>query len=637
MPASYWPDDYIKKLRSAHDAIRRIKPGQRIFIGTSCGEPQHLVQELANQSESFTDLEIVRLLSLESAPLTLIASEQSRHSFNIRSFYCGSAIPESLARHRRFYTPINLSAVPHLFRSRQIPVNVALIQVSPPDDFGWMSLGISLDITLAAAFSADLVIAQVNPKMPRVLGRSFIHVNDVDLIVEHEEELLTINGFEISDSQRMIARHAAKLIQDGATLQVGIGATPAALLHALVDKNDLGIHTQVITDGIMDLVSRGVITNRKKGVNDGKLVASNAVGSVNFYEFLHDNPSIEFHPSDYVNNPSIIASHNRMTSLNMATIVDLTGQVAVDSLPHTMFSGVTGMLDFVRGSAQASNGKSILMIPSTSRDGRVSRIVPFLEGKSVVVPRSDVYYVVTEYGAVNLFGKSLQERAIAMISLAHPDFRDELFFNAKEAGLIGPEHDLRESIHAVYPVKYEEVIRVGGQEVTIRPAKAVDGRRVQEHFYNLDKNDIVSRFFQQKTSFVRDEVAAMYQIDYTKEMTIVAVTGEFGFGKIVALGGYVLDTRTNLAEVAFSAAKDWQGKGLSTIIMRKLVEAAKENGIAGFTAYTSRNNRAMIRLFNTLPFRIHTGYQDDMLVLDCRFDEPKPKADDKNSPHFFKK
>ena len=623
MATSYWPDDYLKKLTSAQDAIKRIKAGQRIFIGTSCGEPQHLVKELANQSSSFTDLEIVRLLSLETAPLTLIASEQSRHSFNIRSFYSGSAIPESLAKHRRFYTPINLSAVPYLFQTRQIPIHVALIQVSPPDDFGWMSLGISVDITQTAAYSADLVVAQVNPKMPRVLGQGFIHVNDVDLVVEHEEDLLSISEFEINESGRMIAQHAAKLIDDGATLQIGIGATPTALLHSLIHKNDLGVHTQVISDGIMDLVARGVISNRKKGLNDGKLVASNAIGTANLYEFLHDNPSIEFHPSDYVNNPSVISSHNKMTSLNMATIMDLTGQVAVDSLPHTMFSGVTGMLDFVRGSAQSHRGKSILMIPSTSRNGKVSRIIPVLEGKAAVVPRSDVYYVVSEYGAVNLFGKSLQERAVAMISLAHPDFRDELFFNAKKMGLIGADATLRESVHAVYPLKYEEIIRVDGHEVTIRPVKPVDERRVQEHFYNLDKTDIVSRFFQQKTAFIKDDLASMYQIDYAKEMTIVAVTGEFGFGRIVALGGYVLDPQTNVAEVAFSVAKDWQGKGLSTVIMLKLVDAAKDNGIMGLVAYTSRTNRAMIRLFNTLPYKVQTSYEEDMLALSCRFDQPK--------------
>ncbi len=622
MAVTYWPDDYLAKRCSAEKAIGLIHSGQRIFIGTSCGEPQHLVRALAAQSERFTDIEIVRLLSLETVPLTMIASETSTNSFNIRSFYSGSGIPRTLAQNRRFFTPINLSALPDLFRSRQIPVHVALVQVSPPDDFGWMSLGISVDVTLAAALSADLIVAQINPRMPRVLGRSFIHVNDVHAVVEHEEDLLTAAYVPDLEANRMIGRHVAKLIEDGSTLQLGLGATPQATLLAMADKNDLGVHTLFLTDGLMDLVSRGVITNRKKGVNEGKLVASSAMGSTNLYEFLHDNPAIEFHPSDYVNNPTVIASHHKMVSLNVATLMDLTGQVAVDALPHNHFSGVTGMLDFVRGSAQSPQGKSILMIPSTSRDGKTSRIVPSLGNTPVVVPRSDVYYVVSEFGVVNLYGKSLQERATAMISLAHPDFRDELFYQAKEMGLIGKERTLKEAIHAVYPLKYEETIRIGEHEVLFRPAKPVDERRLQEHFYNLDKNDIISRFFHKKTSFIRDDVAAMYQVDYVKEMTIVAVTGEFGFGKIIAVGGYVLDERNNVAEVAFSVSKPWQRKGLSKIIMRKLAEAARENGIKGLVAYTSIKNKAMISLFKTLPYKVKSVVEEDMVDLSAYFDQP---------------
>lgn len=622
MALHYWPDEYLAKRRSAQEAIGLLRSGQRIFIGTSCGEPQHLVQELAAQSGNFTDIEIVRLLSLETVPLTMIASEASTNSFSIRSFYSGSGIPRSLAPNRRFFTPINLSALPDLFRSRQIPIHAALIQVSPPDDFGWMSLGISVDVTLAAALSADLVIAQVNPKMPRVLGRSFVHVDDVDAVVEFEEDLLTAAHVPDLEANRMIGRHVAKLIEDGSTLQLGLGATPQATLLAMANKSDLGVHTQFLTDGLMELVSRGVITNRKKGVNEGKLVASSAIGTSNLYEFLHDNPAIEFHPSDYVNNPTLIASHNKMVSLNVATLMDLTGQVAVDALPHNHFSGVTGMLDFVRGSAQSPRGKSILMIPSTSRDGKTSRIVATLGNTPVVVPRSDVYYVVSEFGVVNLYGKSLQERAMAMISLAHPDFRDELFYQAKAMGLIGSERTLKETIHAVYPLRYEELTRLDDQQILIRPAKPVDERRLQEHFYNLDKNDVISRFFHKKTSFIRDDVASMYQIDYVKEMTIVAVTGELGFGKIIAVGGYILDERNNVAEVAFSVSKPWQRKGLSTVIMRKLAEAARDNGIAGLVAYTSVKNKAMISLFRTLPYKVRSVIEEDMVDLSARFDEP---------------
>jgi RimJ/RimL family protein N-acetyltransferase len=243
-----------------------------------------------------------------------------------------------------------------------------------------------------------------------------------------------------------------------------------------------------------------------------------------------------------------------------------------------------------------------------------------LENLAVVVPRSDVYYVVSEYGAVNLFGKSIQDRAIAMISLAHPNFRDELFYNAKKLGLIGQERSLKESIHAVYPVKWEESVEIDGKKVTIRPVKPVDERRIQEHFYNLDMNDVISRFFHKKNSFVRDDVASMYQIDYVKEMTVVAVTGEFGFGKIIALGGYVLDPHNNVAEVAFSVNREWQKKGLAKMILKKLANVARENGIAGLAAYTSMNNQSMIHLFKSLSCDVTTSHDDDLVCLHCMFD-----------------
>ena len=617
----YWADNYISNKRSALDAIKLIKPGQRVFIGSSCGEPQYLIRTLSEASSRLTDIEIVRLLALENTPLTLIANKTLDHSLNIRSFYLGSAKPQGLARNKRFITPMNLSAIPRLFRSRRLPIHVALIQVTPPDDFGWMSLGISVDITLAAALSADLVIAQVNSSMPRVLGQSFIHVNDVNIFVEHDEQLLTIGEAPESEQANKIGSLIARLIEDGSTIQISLGTTPQATLTALSDKNDLGIHSQYITDDIMHLVSRGVVTNRKKGFNEGKLVASSAIGTQALYEFLHDNPALDFHPSDYVNDPGIISRHNRMVSMNIALAMDLTGQVAADAMPHNHFSGVTGMLDFVRGAAQAKGGKSIIMLISTSRDGKKSRIVPMLD-TAVVVPRGDAHYVVTEFGAVNLFGKSLQERAMAMVSISHPDFRDELFYEAKKIGLISDTRTLRESIiHGIYPFQLEETMKIDGEEVTLRPAKPVDERRIQEHFYNLDKTDIVSRFFHEKTSFVRDEAQGVSQIDYIKDLTIVALVGEFGFGRVVGIGEYLLDPAKNIAEVAFSISKEFQGKGLGKILLKKLCMAARENGIAGLVAYTSPGNKGMIKLFNTLSFKTKTFFDGDMLSLTCRFDD----------------
>ena len=618
----YWADNYVEKRCSGKKAIGLIRSGQRVFIGSSCGEPQYLVRELAEAADTFTDIEIVRLLSLESTPLTLIADESRDQSFNIRSFYLGSAKTKSLAKNMRFVTPMNLSAVPRLFETRRLPIHVALIQVSPPDDFGWMSLGISVDITLAAAISADLVIAQVNSRMPRVLGRSFIHVNDVDAIVEHEEALLTVGELPELDAANLIGRLVERLVDDGSTIQFSPGTTPQATLLALSDKNDIGVHTQYVTTDIMRLVSMGVITNRKKGFNNGKLVASSAIGTRNLYEFLDDNPAIEFHPSDYVNDPGVISRHNKMVSMNVPMAMDLTGQVAADALSYNHFSGVTGMLDFIRGASRSEGGKSILMLTSTSADGKKSRIVSMLKDTAIVVPRGDVQYVVTEYGAVNLFGKSLQERAMAMISIAHPDFREELFFEARKMGLLGAERSLSESLHGIYPIKLEETREIAGESITIRPAKPVDERRIQEHFYNLDKDDIYSRFFQARSRFVRDDLESMFHIDYIKNLTLLAVVGEFGFGKVVAVGEYLLDPARNIAEIAFSVSKEWQGRRLGKIILRKLSEAARENGISGLVAYTLPRNQGMLKLFKGLPYKTTTEYDGEVVELTCMFDVP---------------
>jgi acyl-CoA hydrolase/GNAT superfamily N-acetyltransferase len=617
----YWADNYIDKLTDAQKAIGLIRPGNRVFIGSSCGEPQCLVKALAENSKYYTDLEIVRLMSLESAPLTFIANKPQSQSLNVRSFYLGSAEPELLARNKRFITPMNLSAVPRLFKSRLLRIHVALIQVSPPDDFGWMSLGVSVDVTKAAAESADLVIAQVNTHMPRVLGQSFIHVNDVDVIVEHDEDIIRVKQNPELESDNLIANQVARLVDDGSTIQICLGKTPSATLLALSDKNDLGVHSQYLTTHMMHLVSKGVITNRRKGFNDGKLVASAAIGSSQLYEFMDDNPAIEFYPSDYVNDPSIISRHHKMVSINLAMAMDLTGQVASDALPYNHYSGVTGLLDFMRGTAQAVSGKSILMLPATAAHGKRSRIVPSLDDTAVVVPRGDVHYVVTEYGAVNLFGKSIQERAMALISIAHPEYRDELFHEAQQRGLIDSTRPMKETIQAVYPVRLEETREIDGQEVTIRPAKPVDERRIQEHFYSLDKADVVSRFFHEKTSFLRKDVEGIYEIDYIKDLTIIAIVGEFGFGKIIAVGEYLLDSGNNMAEVAFSVSKEWQGKKLGKILLRKLADAARENGISGLVAYTSPQNKSMVRLFKTLPYKVRTVFDGDMIDLSCRFDE----------------
>lgn len=625
MPNSdYWADTYIEKKTSPLKAIEKIRSGQRVFIGSGCGEPQILVQILTERANHFSGLEIVRLLGRETVSLTAIADKTRDTSLNIRSIYLGSTRPKSIARQQRFVTPMNMSDVPALFTTRKLPLNVALIQVSPPDDFGWMSLGISVDVTLAAARSAEFVIAQVNPKMPRVMGQSFIHVNDVNLIVEHEEELLSVPpSKEPSEPAQRIGHHIAKLIEDGSTLQIGLDAASQATLQGLSDKNDLGVHSQFLTDDIMSLYARGNINNRKKGFNDGKMVASMAIGSADLYEFLNDNPAIDFHPSDYVNDPFIISRHNRMVSMNVARTMDLTGQVVAEAAASTRFAGVSGIPDFVRGARRSNGGRSILMLFSASEteNGLESNIVPHIVDTIVVVPRGDVHYVVTEYGAVNLFGKSIQERVVAMITIAHPQFREELFEKAKELGYIGPERNLGEAARAVYPVQLESTITIDGEKITIRPAKPVDERRIQEHYYSLPKEDVLSRFFCQKTIFGRPEMESRSNVDYINDLTLVAVVGEFGFSKVVAVAESMKLKDINMTEVAFSVSKEYQGKGLGKIFLKKLAAAARANGVSGLMAYTFPSNKAMISLFKTLPYKVKTRYEDGDLILSCKFNE----------------
>lgn len=616
-----WQDIYRKKKCSAEEALSIIRPGQRVFIGSACGEPQHLVEALSQAAARLSGLEIVRMMSQETTSLTEIANRTRDFSLNIRNIYLGAARAENVSRKRRFITPMNMSEVPALFKTHKLPIDVALVQVSPPDNFGWMSLGISVDVTLAAATSARRLIVQVNPRMPRVLGQSFIHTSRVDRVVEYEEALVTVRRTAQSEAAVQIGRHIARLIDDGATLQIGLDAASQATVQALSEKNDLGFHSQYITDDVMHLFAKGIINNRRKGLNDGKLVASAAIGTRYLYEFLDDNPGVEFRPSDYVNDPFIISQHHRMVSMNVARAVDLTGQVAAEADPHTFFAGVSGIPDFVRGAKRAPGGKSILMLPSTTPDGETSNIQPMLRDTAVVVPRGDVQYVVTEYGAVNLFGKSLQERATAMISIAHPRFRDQLFVAAKQADLIGSERTLGEAVRGIYPVKLEEVLNVDGQQITIRPAKPVDERNIQEHYYALDKNDVFLRFFHKKTSFSRSEIEPISQIDYIHDMTLIAVIGELGFDKVIAVGEYLLTPENNMAEVAFSVSREFRRKGIARILIRKLAAAARENGISGLIAYTAPDNEPMIKLFKTLPYRVKTAYTDGSLVLSCRFDE----------------
>jgi acyl-CoA hydrolase/RimJ/RimL family protein N-acetyltransferase len=626
MPDINFSAQFAKLKKSGSAAIAAIRPGQRVFIGSGCGEPQHLVNNLLDSAGGFADLEIVRLLSLESSLVAMMAEESQDRIFNVRSIYLGSGQTRSLRANKRFITPIPLSTVPRIFRKGHLPLDFALIQVTPPDAYGWMNLGISVDVTLAAAQSAANVIVQVNSQMPKVPGHGFIHIDQVDTIVEKEEPLLSAYAVDEYEAAEPLARLAAGLVEDGATVHLGMGTASQAVALALANKNDLGVHTEILTDSILDLAFQGVVTNKYKGINYGKIVAGSAIGNQTFYDALSDNPALEFRPSDYVNHPAVIARHHQMTSICVARTIDLTGQVLADALPQNHFSGVTGMFDFAMGAHMARGGRSIVLVPAMSRDGRSSRIVTDLETGSVVIPRGYVSYVVSEYGVVNLLGKNMQERAMALISLAHPEQRRVLFNQAREKGMIDRHRSLKESLFGVYPQRMEETRLYDGRKVVYRPTKPSDNRMIQEHFYQMDDKDVEMRFFNLRRHFYRDEMEEMSQVDYVKNLSIVAVSGEIGFERIVGLGGYFLEHGTT-AEVAFSVSKNWQGKGIGSVILMKLADAARENGITTLTAYTLPNNRGMIKLFKKMPYTTKSVFDGETVVLTCQFGDSDQGAD----------
>lgn len=420
-----WHEEYQKKVTTAEEAVRHIRSGMRVYIQPGCAEPEALVAALMHRAPMVHDVEIVHLLTLGRADY--IAPEMEGH-FRHNALFIGGNVREAVNDGRADYTPVMLSEVENLFESGAMPLNVALIQVSPPEAHGFCSFGVGVDTTLTAAKMADFVIAQVNTEMPRTYGDSFIHVRDLDAIVEANQPLCELLPPEITPLQRAIARNVADLVDDGATLQTGIGGIPDAVLPFLMDRRDLGIHTELISDNAIPLIEAGVITGNRKSYKPRKIILGFVLGTKRLFEFVNENPIFEFHPTSYTNDPWRIARNDNMVAVNSALQIDLTGQVCADSMGTNFYSGIGGQVDFIRGTARSKGGKPIIALPSTAKNDTVSRIAPMLSpGAGVVTSRGAVRYVVTEYGTAYLHGKSIRQRAEALINIAHPKFRNELY------------------------------------------------------------------------------------------------------------------------------------------------------------------------------------------------------------------
>ena len=430
-----WLDKYKSKVIDAATALDlAIKAGDRVMLNANCGEPQVLAAALADLAPNLRDVEVIQLLALGAADWV---RQDLMDQLRLNAMFIGPAVRKAVNAGDADYTPVFLSEIPGLFKSGALPLDVAMAQVSPPDEHGFCSFGVSVDIVKPSTECARVVVAEVNRQMPRTLGDAFIHVTKLDYVVESDRPVLTLPRQEFTPVHQRIGRHIAELIDDGATLQLGIGAIPDAVLSQLHGKRHIGIHTEMFSDGVMELFEAGVITNERKTLHPGKMITSFVMGSRELYDFVDNNPVVEMHPSDYTNNPFIIAQNDNMVSINSAISVDLTGQVNADSIGTQFYSGIGGQVDFVRGAARSREGKSIIAFPSTARDGTVSRIVPMMEpGAGVVTSRGDVQYIATEYGVAYLHGKTIRQRTKALINIAHPQFREELEAFAKEHNYI---------------------------------------------------------------------------------------------------------------------------------------------------------------------------------------------------------
>ncbi len=419
-----WKKVYKNKLVSAEEAVSNIDSNSRIGLGIAAAEPIDLVDALVANKENYENVEILHMVDMGKGEYT---HEGMEKYFNYNSIFVGASTRDGVNCGRSDFTPCFFYELPKLFKSGLMPIDVALIQVSKPDKHGYCSFGLANDYTKPASECAKMVIAEVNENMPRVLGDSFIHVSDIDYIVETSHPLIELKKPKIGKIERVIGEYCASLIEDGSTLQLGIGAIPDAVLLFLKNKKDLGIHSEMISDGVVDLVKAGVINNKKKTLHPGKIVVTFLMGTKKLYDFVDDNPMVESYPVDYVNDPTVIMQNSKMISINSCVEVDLTGQVCSESIGMKQISGIGGQVDFIRGANMCKDGKAIIAIPSTAAKGTISRIVPFLEkGTPVTTSRTDVDYIITEYGIAALRGKTLKQRARALIGIAHPDFKAPL-------------------------------------------------------------------------------------------------------------------------------------------------------------------------------------------------------------------
>jgi acyl-CoA hydrolase/GNAT superfamily N-acetyltransferase len=574
--------DWEGRQASPGKAVSLVRPGDRVFVGSACATPRTLVAALE-------ELRVPGVVLVHFLTDRVGTGDPPETAYRHRVFYVGADVRELHGPTRMVeYLPLSLPDVPRLFENGQLPLDVALVQVAPPDPDGTCSLGISVDVTRAAALAARTVIAEVNPAMPRTAGDSRIPADRIACFVPVDTPVVEYLHEPVGEVPEQISRYAARLIEDRSTLQVGLGRVPNQMLAHLTNRRDLAIHSDVICEPLVDLVAAGVVT--------GPVATSWAMGTRRLYDLVDHDPRFTFHPIDHICDPAVIGSRERLVSVTQALNIDLTGQVSTESLDGVLYGGVSTGPAFHRGALASRGGMAIVCLAARTPAGRSAIRLELGPDEAITIPRADVHWVITEYGTAYLFGRSLAERAVALIDIAHPDFRDELLDAAKAAGLVGRRQQLQS--RTAYPVDQMREVRLrDGRQALIRPTRTSDAAAMQELFYRLSEEDVRTRFFQHLTSLTDSAAQHLSSVDYEQEMAFAAVVGPSERERIIATGSYFLNPASGLAEVAYMVDPEWQGAGLGGTLHRLLVEYAREHGARGLRADVLVGNSAMMRVF----------------------------------------
>ncbi|MGI6657685.1 MAG: GNAT family N-acetyltransferase [Desulfobulbus sp.] len=622
---SDWQEKYKDMIVGPAEALAHLKSGQRVFIGTGCGAPQELIAAMTKRGRAISNVEVIQLITKGDAPY---ANKRMSDSFELNAFFISSNIREVIQEGFGDYTPILLSDVPRLLHSGMMPIDIALIQVTPPDISGRVSLGISVDIVRSAIENASLVVAEVNPNMPWTHGDTLVEVFDLDYLVPVDRPILERETDPPNEISRKIARSAAALIPNGSTIELGLGRVPGygripqVVMEFLGDRKDIGFHTEMISDAIIPLIESGAVTGAMKSIDRGKITASFCMGTKKLYDYINDNPLFSFRPTEYINDANVIGRHRRMVAVNMALEIDLTGQVCSDSVGGRFYSGIGGQIDFNRGAARSEGGRAIITLPSVSKEGDRSLIVCTLQpGSGVVINRASVHYVVTEHGVAYLHGKSIQERVMSLISIAHPDFREQLFREAVAAKYLRP--DLARFGNR-FALPGEEIMRAtflmeDGTEVGFRSIRPTDEPNMRDLIYNLSQETIYYRFMSHQQRFTPRQIQEFVYIDHRRDVAVVGTVPDAHQDRIVAVGTYYLNEKTNLAEVAFVVRDGWQNRGLGTFLFKHLIKIARHNGIDGFTAEVLQENERMQRVFNNSGCKVRSSLEEGVYSFEIDF------------------